>query len=438
MSNLKISKLILSFLCMTAMTVPQGAFADDFKEVAQPDPATKVTVVDSAKTLDAATAAVPTPASPSVDPASTATVDLTKIMTETTTTPAPKTTKLFREEIRQFASPALDEQIDKLVEDAVVEAGNKKLLEEKEHHYNKFVQVAVASSKDIAELATSYKGFEQSSEAADVVLEEKIKLKSRASVAYAKQHQRDLLHAKVVASMMQIALARGLKDQSEGKAAEAEAVTQLTGLVGADKTAKTVALVNEWCEHCQDNLAPDSQPIVGPIKMKSESDKIMKTAMASDEIVGEIKGKLHKYNGRSNLARATAKVVNTTLSLAAFTPTFISPAAQVAWCAYIVTQGGPEESKLLKEVYLAKRFESRWQMLNEEANLALNSYNTGIYTHNPTLLAFSQFLISRMGEPVPADAAAEAPATKASATTTASPGATAVDLAKSGNDSSSN
>jgi hypothetical protein len=308
--------------------------------------------------------------------------------------------KLFREEVQKFASPALDQNIDQLVDEAVAQSTSRKLFEAKSRHYNRPLHIAVASSKDIFELATSYKGFEQSSEAADVVLEEKIKLKSRASVAYARQHQRDLYHAKVVASMMQIAMARGLKDPNESASAEKEAVDQLTDLVGPDESAKTLQLVNEWCKNSQDTVAADSQPIVGPIKLKAESEKIMAHAVATDPVVGEIKGKLHKYNGRSNLARASAKVINIGLSAAAFTPTFISPAAQVAWCAYIVTQGGPEESKLLKEVYLAKRFESRWQMLNEESTLALNSYNTGIYTHNPTLLAFSQFMIARMSEPI--------------------------------------
>jgi hypothetical protein len=425
MFNLHISKILVSAICVVGLTVPQcsveGAWAAD----------AVVKASDSA-TSSAANTAVTSP-----DSANPTTVDLTKVMTESATTASPKSgsgnptsTRLFREEIRKFASPALEQEIDRLVDEAVVQAATSKLIAEKERHYNNPVHVIVASGKDIAELATSYRGFEQSSEAADVVLEEKVKLKSRASVAYSKQHQKDMVHAKVVAAMMQIAMARGLKDPSESSAAETEAVAQLSTLVGAEQTTKTVQLVNDWCEHCQESVTADTQPIVGPLKLKAESDKIMRHAMASDEVVGEIKHKLHKYNGRSNLARATAKIVNTSLSIAAFTPTFISPAAQVAWCAYIVTQGGPEESKLLKEVYLAKRFESRWQMLNEEANLALNSYNTGIYTHNTPLLAFSQFLIGHMGEPEPVSSDSGVAKTEASGPVVP----VTVDLAKSGTD----
>jgi hypothetical protein len=435
MFNLHISKILLSAICVAGLTLPtcwlESAWAADAGSEAK----TMITAPADAvvKAPDAAATPVGTVAPTTPDSTNPAPIDLTKVMTgETPKSGNAASTRFFREEIRKFASPALDQEIDKLVEDAVVEAGNKKLAD-RERHYNNVVQVVVASGKDIAELATSYRGFEQSSEAADVVLEEKIKLKSRASVAYAKQHQKDLLHAKVVAAMMQIAMSRGLKDPTESNAAEKEAVDQLSNLVGSDQTAKTVQLVHDWCEHCQDSLAPDSQPIVGPLKLKAESDKIMHHALASDQVVDEIKHKLHKYNGRSTFARATAKIVNTSLSIAAFSPTFISPAAQVAWCAYIVTQGGPEESKLLKEVYLAKRFESRWQMLNEESNLALNSYNTGIYTHNQPLLAFSQFLIGHMGED-PANP--EGTPAKTEAAVPAAPAV--VDLAKSGTDPSSN
>jgi hypothetical protein len=313
--------------------------------------------------------------------------------------------RVFQEEIQKAAFPALDQEIERLVDESLTQAENRRLLERKERHYNRLVSLMYASSKDITELATSYKGFEQSSEAADVVLEEKLKLKSRAAVAFVKQRQRDRLHTQVVAAMMQIAMAHGLKDPLELANAEKEGMDQLTSLVGSEQAAKTEQLMAEWCERCQTDVSVDNKPIDGPLKLKAVSDKIMHSAMNNDAVVGEIRGKLHKYNGRSNLARVTAKAVNIGLSVAAFSPTFISPAAQVAWCAYIVTQGGPEEAKLLKEVYLAKRFESRFNNLTDETNLALNGYNTGVYTHNPQLLAFSQFVIGRICEPtIKADA----------------------------------
>ena len=58
--------------------------------------------------------------------------------------------------------------------------------------------------------------------------------------------------------------------------------------------------------------------------------------------------------------------------------------------------GGPEQAKLLKELYLDKRFESRWKVLNEEAHLAVENYQVAILTHNPVLLAYSESVVSQM------------------------------------------
>jgi hypothetical protein len=336
------------------------------------------TVTDSA-TVTSATDPVATPATDSV------TVTSSK--------------KIFHEGVVQFVSPSLDQQIDELVAEAINVARNRSLLDEREHHYNKYVHRMIASSKDIAELATSCRGFEQSSEAADIILDEKLKLKSKAAVALAKQRQANELQSKIIAALMQVAMGYGLKDATESEAAVKQGHDALVNLVGEDKAAATQHLLSDWCDRQKNFEVSELKPVGGPLQMKSETDGIMERAISNDVCINEIKTSLHKYNGRSKLARATAKVVNTGLSVAAFSPTFVSPAAQVAWVAYIMTQGGPEESKLVKEVYLAKRFESRWQMLSEETNLALNSYNTAVYTHNAPLVAFSEFLVSRICAP---------------------------------------
>jgi len=342
-------------------------------------PSTLSASTPAASTLSASTPAASTPAT------DTATVSSSK--------------RVFKEGVVQFASPSLDHQIDDLVSQAVDIAQNRALLDNREHHYNKYIHRMVASSKDIAELATSCRGFEQSSEAADIILDEKLKLKSKAAVALAKQRQANQLHSKVVAALMQMTMGYGLKDATESEAAVKQGYDSLVNLVGEEKASSTQHVLADWCDRQKNFELSELKPVAGPLQMKSETEGIMERAVNNDVCISEIKTSLHKYNGRSNLARATAKVVNTGLSLAAFTPTFISPAAQVAWVAYIMTQGGPEESKLVKEVYLAKRFESRFQMLSDETNLALNSYNTAVYTHNAPLVAFSEFLVSRITAP---------------------------------------
>jgi hypothetical protein len=315
------------------------------------------------------------------------------------TSSTPESGRIFREEISECATPALDREIDDLVAEAIVQTNNHGKLKNSEQHYNRVLQKLVASGKEVAELTTAYKGFERSSEAADVILNEKVKLKSKASVAYAQQRQADLLHAKIVAAMMQIAMGCGLESKEESVLAEREGYDELAQLVGEDQASATVQFLSSWCEQQPKSILVEYQPLAGPLQINAERDRIMRHAMDSDTVMVQIKTGLHKFNRRSNFARATAKVVNTSLSIAALSPSFISPAAQVAWCAYIMTQGGPEEAKLLKEIYLAKRFESRWHMLDQEASLALSSYNTAVYAHNPALLAFSQFIMARTAEP---------------------------------------
>jgi hypothetical protein len=77
-------------------------------------------------------------------------------------------------------------------------------------------------------------------------------------------------------------------------------------------------------------------------------------------------------------------------------PTFVAPAAQVAWTTFVMVNGGPEEAKLLKEIYLDRRFESRWKMFNQEAGQAVTSYNTAMMTKNATLATVSQLLLDNM------------------------------------------
>ena len=308
--------------------------------------------------------------------------------------------KIYRGEVSSFVSPALDNEIKELTDTVVAKYVTDSGIDRQERRFNSAGSKALALSKDAVEVATEFKGFEQSSEVADVILNEKRKLKSRASVAYAKQSDTDKLHSKIVVSLLQIAMGNGLNDESEKASAITAGANQLAELVGKERAARTVELLNHWCIQRSNLELSKFQPIGGPLQVNEESASILSQSLQNDSVVNEIKGQLHRYNGRSNLARAGAKIINTSLSAASMTPTIVSPVAQGAWVAFIMSQGGSEEGKLVKEVYLAKRFESRWSMLHEETSLLVNTYNSAVYCKNRPLLAFSQFLINRMCEPV--------------------------------------
>jgi len=282
----------------------------------------------------------------------------------------------------------------------LVDVGNQRIadtaaLNAKHRHFSKIVQRAFTVGKDLAELATEYKGFEQSSEAADVVLGEKLKQKSKAACEYIKQQRKDLVETEVFSAIMQIAQGLGASDPDQGKTTVDQAVTRLKDIVGEDEAAKTSQLVSDWCSMTKLDPATFDKQQLSIIEADQKSRKVLDSAMKQDPVVAEIKHRLHKYNGRSSLARVAAKVLNTSLSIAAYSPTFISPAAQVAWGIYIAAQGGSEESKLLKEVYLGKRFESRFNCLNEQSRLIVNSYSLALVTKNPALMTVSQYMIDR-------------------------------------------
>jgi hypothetical protein len=301
-------------------------------------------------------------------------------------------------EITNYLNPEFNKQIDDLISVAHDKQQRSQLLI-KEQHYKKPTQKILSMGRDLAELCTAYRGFEQSSEAADVILDEKTKLKNAAAVAYVKQKQHDKLHAAVLTAMMQIAAGLGMSDEAQKSEAIKEGSYLLEELTDKDHADKTVEMLSQWCN----GISPTFRdPLGGPLQIQAECKDVTKRAVQGDAAVKEIANSLHKYNKRSKFARTTAKVVSTTLSITALSPTIISPISQVAWTAYIATQGGPEQSKLLKEVYLAKRFESRYQTLNEEATLAVNSYNTAQTTKNAALSAFSQYVLSQLCQAPPA------------------------------------
>jgi hypothetical protein len=293
--------------------------------------------------------------------------------------------------------PQLEQRAHELIEIAVAQNEDADLLGRKTNHYNKALSRVWAGTKDLAELLTEYKGFEQSSEAADVILGEKLKLKSKAASEYAQQLKRDRAEIDVLTAMIEIAEGLGCSDKTQSQDAVDLGLEHLRQLAGEEEASKTLRSVKDCCASAKADPAIFQQPPVKILEIEEQSKNVLASAMKADSVVNEITETLHKrYNRRSNLARVSAKVVNGTLSIAGYSPTIISPVAQLAWTIYIATQGGPEESKLLKEVYLSKRFASRYETLTRYASLAVNGRNLAIVNKNVELLAFSEWMLSRV------------------------------------------
>lgn len=294
---------------------------------------------------------------------------------------------------------APEELIDQLVTSAFDRDERASEIRAKEGKYRGSLRKSIAKVSDMAQFMTAYKGFQASSEAADVILEEKQKLKSKAAVEWIKQKQHDELHPKVVSSLMQIASGLGMSDPVKQQKNVEVGVKQLASIVGDEDAKRALTAMTAWAASIKES---GSSPIAAQepltvLKLDSATKKLMESSLQRDEIVLETRSKLQKYNHRSKLLQATAKVVNSTLSVAMFSPTIVSPAAQIALLAFLMATGGPEEAKLLKELYLDRRIECRYKMINQEATQAINNYNVASITGNTVLVQFCNLTASKMG-----------------------------------------
>ncbi len=290
----------------------------------------------------------------------------------------------------------ISQRIDNLLDVALNNDSKTSALSKAVYHYNKPLQKAFAEVKDGTDYLVPYRGFGPSAEAGNIILGEKVKVHSRASAEYARQKHVDGKHLEVVSNISQIAMGLGMADKVRGAEIIASGKDSLCALVGAEETEKTIAMLKSWAK---DLDVPEKVYAQGPWDVQSRQEKlktVVATSLDNDPVVTEIKRRLHKYNQKSKFSMVTSQVLQTTLGVAAMTPSFIGPAAKVALLTFVMATGGPESCKLMKELYLDKRFESRCQVTSEEAHLAVENYHVAMLTRNPVLLAFSESMIADM------------------------------------------
>lgn len=286
--------------------------------------------------------------------------------------------------------------LDRLLDAALDHDEKTKVLDKAVAHFNTTTQKVVAETKDACDYLIPYRGFGVSSEAGDIILDEKVKLKSKASAEYARQKQIDEKHVQIISNMSQIAMGLGMSDKERGSAVTASGLKALKELVGDEEAQKTLTTLSTWSKELSIPEAVYSQGVWDVHQRQDKLKFVMEAALDLDPVVQEVQRRLHKYNHRSKFAMVSSHIVETTLGAASLTPSFVGPAAKVALLAFVMATGGPESCKLMKELYLDKRFESRWKVVDQEAHLVLDNYHVAILTRNPTLLAFSESLVGEM------------------------------------------
>lgn len=286
------------------------------------------------------------------------------------------------------------DKMDKLVGAALDSDPNTAVYDKAVTHYRKKSQRAKAATCDAVNAIVPYSGFAHSSEGGDLILNEQLKLHSRAAAEYARQKNVDEKHFKITSAVMHIATGLGSSDPSQAAEITASGIQRLQALVGESSASEMFETIKKWR---QDLTIPDTifaQKLWTPDKQEENLHLVVNKAMDNDRVVHSIEKQVYKFNHMSKTKRVAGKVVRTTLGAACLTPTLVGPAAQVGLTAFEVATGGPEESKLLKELYLMKRLQSRSKVLSEQAHMALSNYQLAILTKNATLLALSELMIN--------------------------------------------
>jgi hypothetical protein len=283
--------------------------------------------------------------------------------------------------------------IDRLVDAAINRDQQKDSLDAKSKFHDKKWTHLVGRSKEMLEYMTSYQGFESSSEAADVILEEKLKMKNKSAVELIRQKRLDAVHLQLTLAVMEVATGLGLTNLEKRETAIESGVQEMTPLVGSASARQCVQDMIAWSNQIKVPESTFSREPWDVLSQRQKSREMLACSLRNDDVVKAIEARLHKYNHLSNFSRASSKLINTGLSLIAFSPTIASPAAQTAQFIFVACTGGPEEKKLLKEVYLDRRFESRFERLSQESIIAVNNYNSAILTHNPILFECTQIVM---------------------------------------------
>lgn len=291
------------------------------------------------------------------------------------------------------------EKMDKILGVALDKDPATATYEKAVAHYRKSSQRAKAATADAVNAIVPYTGFSHSSEAGDIILEEKLKLCSRSAAEYARQKNVDEKYHKITNALMHIATGLGGNDPKQVSETTAAGITRLQELAGETSANEMFETLKCWLQEFNVPDAVYTQRVWTPDQQDEKHQVLLSKALERDPVVLSVEKQINKYNHMSKGKRVAGKVVRTTLGAACMTPTVIGPAAQLGLTVFEVATGGPEESKLLKELYLMKRLQSRTKVLSEQAHLALSNYQLAVLTKNPMQLALSELLITDLAGP---------------------------------------
>jgi hypothetical protein len=229
----------------------------------------------------------------------------------------------------------LSQNVDQLMNVALSKKAAFTKSESAVSHYQAPKHKTWTMIKNASNFLVPWHGFGPSSEAGDVILNEKIKLKSLEAAEYARQKEVDETHLVVVEKILCLAETLGAQASLEEPEGIESALGELSALTSPADAQKTLALIktfdiNEVTEALSNS---DSKPL-SISQRKRKWKELSESFISNDPIVQEVTNRLHLYNKRGKLTNIGGHFVQTSLGAAILLPTPLTPALQGCLMTY--------------------------------------------------------------------------------------------------------
>jgi hypothetical protein len=250
----------------------------------------------------------------------------------------------------------------------------------------------VDGTKSLGNFVLDLRGFDWSIQGADAILDQAKHEKSAFAKEYLLRQEHDARELAATRAVLQLA---AMLDRDSVKADKA--LGNLQTIVGKDNAEMVQNRLRAM--YTNDELVTEREHLIFDIDQKNEKLKnVLSAAASQDEVLKGATKRLEKFNHRSKFMQYTAKVVYTSLGIASFSPTLVAPIAGASLLAFMMATGGPEQDKLLKEIYLGKIMQSRCDVLNEKAHLVTEGLDLALLTNNKRLYACTKELLATMAD----------------------------------------
>jgi hypothetical protein len=252
-------------------------------------------------------------------------------------------------------------------------------------------------AKEMANCMIPYRGFSPSKEGANIVLESITKIKSLAAAEYIRQRWVDETHTKIVGATLEIAM--GLDEQDPLRRGEMidKGLAGLTKLIGEPEAQTVLQDLTAWSMNLSVQPHAYEQQRWDVKRFQETLRGVTARSMNSDPVTNEIIKKVEKYNpGKIKMALSRAIQMGTTAATIC-APGLATPlVSEFLNATFVAGTGGCESTKLVNELYYAKRLESRWKRINEETQMALTNHQLALAHKSPTVLATTEAILQQL------------------------------------------